>query len=97
MMKNNNIIFIAQYKNKNIRLTEKQWNHIIFRHPIMVNKINQIIETIESPTVIKKQTYGILKFYKHFKSINGYIMVAVKILNDEGFVATSYVTRKIGE
>ena len=37
----------------------------------------------------------VVKFYKFLKAKKKYIMVAVKILNNEGFVITAYQTLKV--
>jgi hypothetical protein len=90
------IIFITKDKTgRNIRLTETQWKHIKFRHPHFGNKPMEIKNTIENPTLMVKLTNKITKYYRYLKSEDKYIMVAVKILNHEGFIITAYNTKKI--
>ena len=90
------LIFTVKSKeNKLIRLTVKQWKHIVYRHPEMTNKLIQIEKTIIYPDYIKACEENIIKYYKYIKEEAKYIVVAVKMLNGEGFIVTSYLTRKI--
>ena len=89
------IIFIIKTREgRIIRLTTEQWKHIVYRHPEMSNKINEIEVALEYPEY-KKQSNSVIKYYKYIKEEKNYIMVAVRILNGEGFVITSYLTKKI--
>lgn len=88
------IIIILNINNKSIRLTSKQWKHIVYRHPEICNKINEIESTLKFPDYIKKEE-NIQKYYKYLKEEAKYMMIAVKILNGDGFVITAYTTRKI--
>ncbi len=90
------VIFVVKSRNgKEIRLTNAQWKHVSYRHPEMVNLLKDIEETIKNPTSIRKHSEAIMKFYKFIKNKKKYLMVAVKVLNGEGFVVTSYFTTKI--
>ena len=90
------IIFALTTKNGiEIRLTKTQWKHISYRHPEMAGRQADIKETILNPTAIRKHSKEITKFYKFLKDKKQYIMVAVKLLDHEGFVATAYLTLKI--
>lgn len=53
------------------------------------------MKPIINPTARKKHSDVITKFYRFLKDKKRYIMVAVKILNHEGFVITAYQTLKI--
>ena len=88
------VIFTAVVNGRIIRLTLKQCKHIAYRHPEMVNKIVKIEETLIYPEY-KIEKNKVNKYYKYIKEENNYIMVAFKILNGDGFVLTSYITRKI--
>ena len=57
----------------------------------------RILQTIETPNAIVRQSDNRFKIYKLYKDIEAYIMVAIKILNDEGFVLTAFVTKRIKE
>jgi len=90
------ILFSVTAKDgREIRLTHTQWKHIAFRHPEMGSKPHEIKEALRNPTTMRKHSEHITKFYKSLKEEKKYIMVAVKILDHEGFVVTAYLTRKI--
>lgn len=89
-------IFEVKTKDKRlIRLTEKQWLHVKQRHPEMVARAGDIEDAIANPTVRVQHSDETTKFYKPIKDEKKYIMVAVKILNGDGFVVTAYKTRRI--
>lgn len=95
---------IVSKLNKKIRLTENQFYEIKLKHPEIVNQENKFKETLTSPDAIRKTQYenNAWLFYKFFKTTpvtQKYLMVAIKLLNDEGFVVTAYFTDriKIGE
>ena len=89
------IIFEVMNDNKIIILTETQWKHIKFRHPEMVNKLYDIEKTIRKPHYKLYFDDNTRKYYKYIKEETKYIMVAIKIINGEGFVITSYLTSRI--
>jgi len=88
------IIFKINIKNVSIRLTKTQWNHISYRHPEIIQHINEIANTIKYPTYsIRKGE--IIKYYKYIKIYKAYLMIAVKITNGDGFIITAYITKNI--
>lgn len=89
-----NIIEVKTKDQKLIRLTLTQWKHIVYRHPEMSSKLIDIENMLLYPSYIKDEE-EIKKYYKYIKDIHKYIMVAIRILNGDGFVMTSYLTRKI--
>jgi len=90
-----NILEVKTKDEKLIRLTEKQWLHIKQRHPEMATKVGDIEDTIANPAVRIQHSDETTKFYKFIKDEKKYIMVAVKILNGDGFVITAYKTRRL--
>ncbi len=96
-----NIIFEIIDKNaKLIRLTHKQYSHILDEHPYMHKYIEEIKETLQKPDKI---TYYSLdedvryfyKSYKHLDKPNKYVLVIVKYLNGEGYIISSYLETNI--
>ncbi len=61
----------------------------------MATKINEIENAIVNPTARIQYSDETTKFYKSIKDEKKYIMVAVKILNGDGFVITAYKTKRI--
>ncbi len=92
------IFEIIDKTGRKIRLTKKQWKHIMERHSYMQKYLEEIKETIKFPDKIinaqlNKSYY--YKNYKHLKFPNRFLLVIVKYLNGEGFVITAYQTNKI--
>ncbi len=92
-------MFIAISKNNvPIRLTEERLNHIIRRHPEMLNQIDKILTTIENPDFIQKGDMDELlavKFFDKTPLTKKYLVVVYRELSKEdGFVITAYFTSK---
>jgi len=81
---------------KRIYLTKKQWSHLSQRHPEMQGLIEEIQHALIQPTHILNFGNETIKYYLSLKTKRCYLMVAVKLVNnDEGFIMTSYLTKKI--
>ena len=82
-----------------IKLSRVAWEHILKTHPELKEKSDRIKETLISPEIIKRSVYApnVLLFYKYYKDLYGgkYICVAIKILDEECFISTSYITDRI--
>jgi hypothetical protein len=92
----NNIFDINDREGKEIRLTDKQWKHILRRHSYMEKYLEEIKETLKDPDKLIKQPFEkgyYYKSYKYLKKPNKFILVIVKYLNGEGFVITSYLKK----
>ena len=94
------IIFevIDRYGRK-IYLSRKHWQHIL-KHPHMHDQIDNIQLTLQNPTTIRyfEDDDKVRHFYKEFKnrdSLERFLLVSVKYLNDNGFIITSFFTNKI--
>jgi|SRR3989344_3717592 len=85
---------------KEIYLSKERWKHIL-KHPKMdENQLDNIKDTIENQINKKysEEDSFVRYFYKYFKQNKveeKYLLVAVKYLNGEGFVITSFFTNKI--
>lgn len=96
-----NIIFeVVDKTGRKIRLTDKQWKHILKRHPDMINYLEEIKETLKNP--IRISDYNIdeevryyYKFFKHKIGPYKYLMISIKYLNGEGFIITAYFEKYI--
>ena len=95
------IIFeVTDKTGRRIRLTKKQWSHILRRHKDMINYQKEIKETLKNPQQIlhhplDKQGRYYFTYIKHKQSQNKYLLVIVKYLNGEGFVITTYFKKNI--
>ncbi|MBS3176721.1 hypothetical protein J4457_05815 [Candidatus Woesearchaeota archaeon] len=81
---------------RQIRLTPKQWKHIQ-EHPEMTDKIERIRETLEKPDKIFQSPSEpkVHYYFKYDKTIGKYLLVAVKYLNGQGFIITSFYSTKL--
>jgi len=95
-------MIITYSKNKiPIRLTIERWNHIIHRHPELIDEKEKVIEAIEKPEMILKGDFGTfmaVSFYQETPLSEKYLVVIYKELSkDDGFVVTAYFTNKPSE
>ena len=88
---------IIDKTNRKIRLTKKQWSHITMKHPDLAGKEEEIKQDLENPDLIAQHKFdeNMRNYYKYTKKEKAYLLVAVKYLNGEGFVITSYYMRNI--
>ena len=82
---------------RNIRLTKKQWKHITVKHPDLAKKEEEIKQTLEKPDLITSHKFdeNMGNYYKYNKNERAYLIVAVKYLNGEGYVVTSFYTQQL--
>jgi|TARA_B100000315_G_C14446355_1_gene526974 hypothetical protein len=85
---------------RKIHLSKERWNHINQEHPEVSEYLEEIKETLKSPTKLKEVDYDedIRYFYDYYKSRKAeakYLLVIVKYLNGEGFIITAYFVRNI--
>ena len=88
-MKESNVFEIIDKTKRKIRLTDKQWKHISEEHPELINRKEDIEETLEAPLQIKTYEYdkGIKYYYGYFKERKfsaKYLLVIGKYLDGEG-------------
>lgn len=93
------ILEVISALNKEIRLTEVQFSHIILHHPEIKNQEDKIISTLQEPDLVlfdePKNNYN---YYKKFESTpvtEKMLHAIVKHLNSGGFIITTYFTDKI--
>ena len=85
---------------KKIALTTRGYEHISWRHPEVSGEMEKMKETLVLPQIIRKSMYDnkVWLFYRLFQKTpvsRKYLMVGVRLFNDEGIVITSYFTDKI--
>lgn len=93
------IIFEVIDKNqRNIRLTKRQWGHII-QHHAEVEHQEEIKETLQKPDSIildeREDVEYFYKFFKHKKQKSKFLKVVVRFLNKDGFILSAHFTRTI--
>ena len=80
---------------RKIRLTSWNWEHIVRRHPDISSEKEKIVETLENPDKIVNsiKDENARFYYKHYKyrnSVNKFMTVLVKYLNNHGFVISAH-------
>lgn len=91
-----NIFEIKDRNGKIVRLTDERWKHIAQEHPD-VNDIEEIRNTAREPLISRQSGYdsSVMWHYRFNKQRKQYLMVAVKYLNDDGYIITSYYMRSV--
>jgi hypothetical protein len=81
---------------KIIRLTGKQWLHIIESHDYLAGNMSKVMETVNSPDYIVKGLKDeliALKYYAQTNITNKHCVVVYKE-NKDGFIITAFFTSK---
>jgi hypothetical protein len=95
------LIVYRDYEGRRIRLPDERLSHILLQHPEIVGMESAITGTLESPEEVRWSTRDPLQvtlYYRRYtRSIAGdkYMCVVVKILGDDAFVLTAYLTDRI--
>lgn len=94
------IFAVKDRSGREIHLSNERWKHIIYEHPVIANKIEEIKDALSSPTAIRKSDHdeNLRFYYKYYKSIKlkeKYLFVMVRYLNGDGFIITSFYVNKI--
>jgi len=94
------IFEVVDKSGRKIVLTKERWTHITSPqslHPYMTNYLEEIKHALEDPDVVVSNKYNDskLNYYKFIKERKQYLLVGVKYINNEGFVTTSFMTRRI--
>jgi hypothetical protein len=77
-----------------VRLTEERWNHIVSRHPEMLDCREQVLETLADPDMIQQGDFGELlavRGYDELKLGRFVVVVYRETCPDDGFVLTTYL------
>ncbi len=79
-----------------IRLTYKQWAHIIDSHDYMAGNLDLVLESIENPDYIVRGWTDELLALKHYNktSISEKYVVVVYKEDKDGFIITVFMTSK---
>ena len=96
MQKSDILEITKSISNKAIRLTFKQWFHIIESHDYMAGNMDKVLETVNSPDCIAKGSREELIALKHYSETNitEKDCVVVYKENKDGFIITSFLTSK---
>ena len=92
-----NIFEIVDKTKRKIRLTKEQWKHIVHEHPT-INNVEEIKLTLIEPLKIRPSKHNpeqVSWYYRFNKEKKRYMLVAVRYLNGDGFIITTYYMRNI--
>nr|HDO81520.1 hypothetical protein [Candidatus Bathyarchaeota archaeon] len=78
-----------------IRLTEERWFHIVENHDELAGLSDEVLLTVEDPEFIVK---GWTDEFLAVRKINEkYLVVVYRELENDGFIITAFITKKVGE
>ena len=84
------------YDGKRVRLTDVQRRHIAFFHPKVLVNEKMLMDTLDMPDIVTKggrhKMQVLYKYYESTPVTSKYLAVVIKVLNQEGFIVTSYFT-----
>ena len=82
---------------REIRLTSRQWKHILDHGDVDVEDLENVKNALVSPSSLLMQNLDENKgnYYLYKKEKRKYLMVVVKYLNGTGFVITSFYVKSI--
>ncbi len=88
---------VVDKSGRKIHLSKERWEHITVKHMNTSDKLEDVKRALTNPTLIIPQKYNedIKNYYFYYKLEKEYLLVSVKYLNGTGFVATSFITKKI--
>ena len=80
-----------------IRLTYKQWTHIVDSHDYMAGNVDLVLESVEDPDYIVRGWTDEQIAVKQYErtSISKKCVVVVYKEGEEGFVITAFMTSKL--
>lgn len=91
-------MILKDYENRKIRLETNRWEHINENHPETNGQLKFIEETLADPDYIQegngKELLAIKKYLKTPVTENKYCIVVYRIKGLDGFIITSYFTRR---
>lgn len=82
---------------RKVHLSKERWQHITTKHKNMSNKLEDVKTALMKPTLIIPHRYddNMRNYYLYYKFEREYLLVSVNYLNGKGYVATSFITKKI--
>jgi hypothetical protein len=92
-----NLFEVVDKTGRKIRLTEKQWSHILTHGDVGVGELENIKTALSNPSSLLVQDLDKNKgnYYLYQKERKRYLLVVVKYLNGEGFVITAFYVKDI--
>lgn len=95
-MNNDTLYTTVSVKGNTIRITTKQWVHVIESHDYMAGNVDKTLETIAEPDMIVEGRQGESLALRSYESTNITRKTAVVVYRDEpdGFLITAFFTSR---
>jgi hypothetical protein len=89
---------LVNHEGRNIRLTTERWQHIL-DHPEMEGQRTRLEETLVNPELVvatnqDESIHAYHRLYETTPVTRKYMVVAVKILEDDAFVVTAFYSNR---
>jgi hypothetical protein len=78
-----------------IRLTDERWHHIIEEHAELAGLRADVLETVDRAERVLRGSAGELLAVRTIAARKALVVVYREIANDDGFVITAFVTRRL--
>jgi len=88
---------VTSKNDKEIRLTEERWSHIVEAHDYMAGNQDMVFETLENPDSIidgGKDELIAVRHYVHTSISEKHAVVIYKEQKHDGFIITAFMTSK---
>lgn len=86
---------VISVNNVPIRLTSERWMHIVEARDDLAGRMDEVLDTIESPDCVTQGYRGALLAWKGYGK-RGFLAVVYKELNEkDGFIVTAFFTSKL--
>ena len=91
------------YQDRQIRLPDERLAHVLRRHPYLLGMESTIQGTLEAPGEVRRSNTepgSIILYYRRYADTivgNKYMCVVVKMLGNDAFILTAYMTDVIKE
>lgn len=93
------MFLVHSRNNVPIRLTEERWQHVLRRHPEMVDQLERALETVAKPEMIREGDFGELlaaRLYDETPLTRKFLVVVYReVASDDGFVLTAHLTSRL--
>jgi len=92
---------LRDYQGREIRLPDERLAYILRKHPEITGMEGAIRETLEAPEQVRQSTSDPVHVNLYYRWYTGttrgdkYLCVVVKIIDDDAFIITSYLTDRI--
>ena len=90
------VINLKDKSGRMIHLSKERWKHMTTLHPGIANRLESIKATLINPSLVVSHKFdeSMRNYYTFDKHKNRYLLVSVKYLNGDGFIATAFFTKK---